>query len=120
MQPEFEVALGQSLVGVADRLPRAAVPDHHRPAAIFALGDHAFELAIFERVILSHHRKPLLRRVQARALGYGPALQHTIMLEPEIEMGAARCVLLDDEAVARFSLAFGSRLWSLLKSRLAR
>ena len=110
VQPEFEVAFGKTLVGVVERLPRAFVPDHHRAAAIFAFGDHAFEPAIFERVVLSHHRQPLLRRVEARTFGDGPALQHAVMLEPEIEMGAAGGVLLDDEAVAFGFAAFRSGL----------
>src|SRR5207247_2601660 len=60
VQPEFEVALGKAFVGVTDRLPGAAVPDHHRAAAIFAFGNDALEAAIFERVVLGPHRKPLL------------------------------------------------------------
>ncbi len=120
MQPEFEIALGQAFVGVADRLPSALVPDHHRAAAIFAFGDDAFEAAIFERVVLGHDGEPLLCRVEARALGHGPALQHAVMLEPEIEMGAPRRVLLDDEAVAACGCALVPGSGVLLKSRLAR
>src|SRR6478672_394282 len=119
MQPEFKVALGQPLVGVADGLPAAAVPDHHGAAAIFALWDHPFELAIFERVILGHHSKALLCGVQARALGDGPALQHAVMLEPEIEMSSARGVLLDDEAVPGLALALGRRLRRLAEVSLS-
>ena len=113
MQPEFKIALGKSFVGVADWLPGAAVPDHHRPAAIFAFGNHALEAAIFERMVLGHHGKPFLTGVEARALGHGPALQHSVMLQPEIEMRARCCVLLDDETVALGFPALGPRLGRL-------
>ena len=118
VQAKFEIALGETLVGVADRLPGAFVPDHHRAAAIFAFGDHPFEAAIFERMVLGHHRQTLLRRVEARAARDGPALQHAVMLEPEIEMGAPRRMLLDDEAVALGLAALRSRLGRLAEVAL--
>ena len=57
---EFEMALREALVRIADRLPTAAIPDDHRAAAILALRDRAFEIAVFERVILDMHRQTLL------------------------------------------------------------
>src|SRR5439155_1286968 len=59
VQPHLEVALGECLVHVgALGLPRAAVPDHHRAAAVLALGDHALEVVVVHRVRLGHHREP--------------------------------------------------------------
>ncbi len=43
------------------------------------------------------HRHPLLRRVEARALRHGPALQRAVELEPEVVVQRARRVLLDHE-----------------------
>ena len=100
VQPEFEIALGQALVRIAERLPGAAVPDHHRACAILASGDHALEFAVFQRMVLGHHREPLLRRVEARATCHRPALQYPVMLEPEVEMRAARRMFLNDETIA--------------------
>jgi len=110
VEPEFEIAFCQAFIRVADRLPGAAVPDHHRTAAIFAFGDDAFEAAIFEWMIFGHDGKPLLGRIETRAFGHRPALQDPIMLEPEIVMRARCCVLLDDEAVALGFSALGTRL----------
>src|SRR5262249_53893817 len=118
VQPEFEIALGQPPVRVADRLPGAAVPDHHRAAAIFTFGDDALELAVFERMVLGHPREALLRRVKARTSGDGPALQHAVMLKPEIKMGAPCRVLLDHEAVAHHSLALWRRFRGLAEVAL--
>src|SRR3546814_10582581 len=84
---------------IAEGAPRAAIPEHHRAAAILALRDDAFEIAIAERVVLGMDREAPVRRVQARALGHGPALQHAVELEAEVVVQPACGVLLDDEAV---------------------
>src|SRR5262249_32981500 len=110
MQSEFEVAFGEAFVRIADRLPDAAVPDHHRTCAIFAFGNDPLEAAIFERMVLGHDRKSLLARVQTGAFGHSPAFEHALMLATKIEMGARCRVLLDDEAVAFGLSAFRPRL----------
>ena len=57
---EFEMALGEALVRVADRRPCPPVPDDDGAAAIFALGDRALEVGVFERMVLDCDREPLL------------------------------------------------------------
>ena len=52
VEDELELALLQRRVGVADRLPGALVPEHHGAAAILALRDRAFEVAVVERMVL--------------------------------------------------------------------
>src|SRR3546814_8669412 len=59
-------------------------------------------------------REAPVRRVQARALGHGPALQHAVELEAEVVVQPACGVLLDDEAVT----AAGGRAFAA--GRLAR
>ena len=95
---ELEMALGIALVRIADRLPAAAIPDDHRAAAILALRDRAFEVAIFEGVILDMDRQTLLARHQARPARHRPALQHAVHLEPQIVVQAPGGVLLDDDS----------------------
>src|SRR5262249_35611476 len=102
----------------ANRLPRAAGPDHYRATSIFALGDYALELAVLERMVLCHNRETLLCRIQARALGHGPALAHAVMLTAEIEMGAARRMRPDTGAVARLFVPLRRRLRSLAEIAL--
>ncbi len=80
--------------------PGPQVPQHHRSAAIFALGDDPLEIAIVERMILGTHGEAVFARVQARPLGHGPAFQHPVELEPEVPVQPGRLVLLHDEAVA--------------------
>ena len=41
----------------AVQLPRAAVPHDHVAAAVLAARDHAFELGVFDRVVLDVHRE---------------------------------------------------------------
>ena len=85
-------------------LPGAAIPQHHRAAAILALRNRALERAVVERMILDMHRQPLVGGIEAWPLRAGPAQQHTVILQPEIVMLVARVVLLDQ--IAQFAFAF--------------
>src|SRR5262245_40794264 len=81
-------------------MPPAAIPDHDGAAPIFSLRDGAFELVVFDRMIFHLDGQPLLAGYEARTAGHRPALHHTVELEPQIVMQAARSVLLDDELIA--------------------
>ena len=98
---EMQVALVDILPALAwHRGPGAAVPQHHRPPAVFALGDRAFELGISERMVLGPYREALDRRIGRRTFGHRPAFEHAVRLDPEVPVQPRRIVLLDDEAVA--------------------
>src|ERR1700746_2061200 len=97
---EVEFSLGEPLVRIALRRPRAAIPDQHGAAAVLALRDGAFEVLIVDRMIFHFHREALLAGHEARSLGDGPALEHAVEFEAEVVMQAARRVLLDHEGVA--------------------
>src|SRR5215471_11209731 len=61
------VAFAQSLLAAAIlRLVRAAVPQHHRSAAVLPLGNRALEAVVLHRVIFDLHGESLHRRVIAR------------------------------------------------------
>src|ERR1700744_5664867 len=47
---EFEMALGIAFVRIAFRDPTAAVPDHDRAAAIFAVGNSALKRIVVDRM----------------------------------------------------------------------
>ena len=68
---------------VADRLPRAAIPQHHRAAAVLAGRDDALEIAVIERMIFDLRGEPLVLRVKARPLRDCPALQDAVAFEAE-------------------------------------
>src|SRR5690349_9130677 len=76
----------------------AGVPHDHLAGAVLALGDHALEVAVGERVVFGRHGEPLLARVERRPLRYRPRLEHAVGLEPEVVVQARRRVLLDHEA----------------------
>src|SRR5690606_24170368 len=97
VQREVELALREALVGIGLGHPVAAVPDDDGARAVLALGNHAFERRVLERMILGLHREPALARIEARPLRHGPALQHAVVLEPEVIVEPPRVVLLDDE-----------------------
>src|SRR5436190_13496453 len=73
VQLEGELAVLERRIDIVMRLPGAAVPQHHRAAAIFALGDRAFERTILDRMVLYVHGQPLVVRIFAWAFGHRPA-----------------------------------------------
>src|SRR3546814_2663565 len=72
VQLEVEMPLGVALLGVAPllgvtkRRPAAAVPQHHRAAAVLTLRNGPFERAVFQRVVLDAAGEALLAGHQAR------------------------------------------------------
>ena len=57
----------------------------------------AFEIVVFDRMILNLDRKPLLAGNETRAAGHRPALHYPVEFEPQIVMEPPRRMLLDDE-----------------------
>ena len=98
MKVPFLDGLGRVLAGLGD--PAPAIPQHHRPAAIFARGDGALEVGIIERMILGAHRKPLVGGVNRGAARDRPALEYAVHFEAEVPVQPAGVMLLDDETVA--------------------
>ena len=105
---ECEVTLGQAFMRIGFGLPMAAIPDHHRPAAIFPLRYRAFEFVIGDRVILDLNGQPLFAWHEAWSSRHSPAFHHSIKFEPQIVVESPGGMLLYDESVAAFSdhLAF--------------
>ncbi len=99
-EPELELALLEARARVAHRLPTAGVPEHHRAAAVLALGDGALEVAVLDGVVLDVHGEPPDLGVEARPLGHGPADEDAVEFEPQVVVQAARGVLLDAEQAA--------------------
>ena len=98
---ELQLALVQRRVDIGRlilRHPEAAVPQHDRAAAIFALRDRAFEVAIVEGMILDLDGQALVARVAGRPLGDGPGLEDTLVLEAKVVVQLARRMLLDHKA----------------------
>src|SRR5688500_14784179 len=110
LEPEIEMALLVAALRIAFRLPGAAVPDHHGPAAVFTLGNRALEFVVFDRVILHMHREPLLAGNEARAAGHRPALHHAVKFKPQIVMQPGRGMLLNDESIAPAFSGLAARL----------
>jgi hypothetical protein len=96
VQTELQLAGAIARSGIADGLPRAAVPQHHRAAAVLAGRNDALEAAVLDRVILDVDGEAFRPGLDARALGDGPAFQRAVEFQPEIEVEPARCVLLHD------------------------
>ena len=97
---EVEMALLQAPVRIADRRPRPLVPYDDRAAAVFALGDRALEIGVFQRMVFDSDGKALFARNEARATCYRPALQHAVESQPEIVVQPGRVMLLHDKEIA--------------------
>ena len=116
VQLEVEMALLHGLVRVFVRRPGALVPDHHRAAAILALGDDALELVVFDRMIFDVDGEPLVAGHEARPARHRPAHHHAIEFKPQIVMQPRGVVLLDDVAAllaAGLPASLAARLGSL-------
>src|SRR5262249_21643866 len=110
VENEIEIALAQALVRVAFRLPAPAIPDQHRAAAVFPLGNGAFELVVLDRMVLHLDGGAFVARKETGPAGHGPALHHPVELEAQVVVEPARRVLLHDELVARAPGARAARL----------
>src|SRR3984957_18042903 len=97
---ELEMALLQALVRIPERRPRPIVPHNDRAAAVFALGDCAFEIGVFDRMVLDRDGEALLPGVQARTASHSPAFEDTGQREAEVVMQSGRVMLLHDENIA--------------------
>src|SRR5690606_14528605 len=95
---ETQLALLECPLRVVLRgLPGAAVPQHHRAAAVLSLRDRAFELGVRQRMILGADGEPLLPGNRARPAGHRPAPKDPAPFEPQVVMQAARIVHLHEE-----------------------
>ena len=77
-------------------------------------GDHAFEIAVIERMIFDLDGQALDPGVEARAFRHRPALEHAIHLQAKIVMEPPCGVFLHDEAERM------SRLFAPAAARLRR
>ena len=91
---------GPRILGLR-RAVAPAVPDDDGAGTVVARRDHALEVGVLERVILDVDGEALVLGPDRGTLGHGPALQHAVHLEAEVEVQAPGGVLLDDEEPAR-------------------
>ncbi|MCY1516203.1 hypothetical protein D9M68_508230 [compost metagenome] len=96
-QVEHQLAGCHARTRVADRRPRAAVPDNDRAGTVLFRWNLAFEIRIVERMVFDMDGHALFGRVVAGPLGHGPAQQHAVQFEPEIVVQAPRPMLLHHE-----------------------
>ncbi len=97
------LAVMKPVLGAFVRAVDPAIPDDHLSGAVLAGRNHAFERCIVERMVLRLRREALFARIERRAFGHGPRLEHAIALETKVVMHAARSVLLDDEEERTFA-----------------
>src|SRR4029079_5650671 len=113
MQLEIEMAFLHPLVRIVLRRPAAAVPDHHGAAAVLVLRDGAFELIVFERMVLDVDGETLVARNEARAPRHRPAQPHAVEFEAKIVVQPSRVVLLYDVAEALLAAGLAARFGGL-------
>ena len=99
VQAELQIAARELLFDrrIAEQFPRAAIPEHDAARAVIAGGNVAFELAVFERMILHFRGQVFGERLERRAFGNGPGNQHAADLQAEIVMQARGIVPLHVE-----------------------
>ena len=90
---ELELALAQLRLGrrsAPSRQPVAAIPQLHGAAAVLALWNRAFEVAVVERMVLDLHREPLVVRIERRPARDGPRLEDAVELQAQVVVQARR------------------------------
>src|SRR3954447_12265507 len=92
VEREIEVAFGESAVRIGFGRPRPAVPHDHGAAAIFALGYDAFPFEVVHRMVVGLDGEALLAGHETRTACHGPALEHPVELEAQVEMKPAGIV----------------------------
>ena len=80
--------------------PGALVPDHDGAATVLALGNDAFEAAVFEGMVFDLDGEAAVVRVVAGAFGDGPTFEDASPAETEVVVEVRGFVLLDDEGKA--------------------
>ena len=103
VQVDVDFALADRVGGVAGRIDDvvdAAIPYDDRARAVVAGRNHAFEVAVLERMILDGDGEMLIGGIHRGAFRDGPRAQDAFHLESKIVVEAARGVLLDDEGAA--------------------
>ena len=75
----------------------APIPQDDGARAVVVRGDVALEVAVLQRMIFGQDGEALLVGVERGALGDSPGSQHSLHLEPEVEVESPGRVLLDDE-----------------------
>ncbi len=120
IEAEVEVAFVQVFSALAcDGRPRAAIPQHYRAPAVFALGNRALELGVVHGVVFGLDRKAFVCGVEAGAARDRPAFQHSVDLDTKIPVQPGGVMLLDDEQVAVLArLATAGRLGGALEIAL--
>ena len=101
MELELQASLLQARLGVAHRVPGAAVPEHHGAPAILTLGDNAFKAAILHGMILDLHCQSLNRGVQVRPFGHCPTFEDPVEFQTKIVVQTRGVMLLHDKGKLR-------------------
>ena len=99
VERELEFAFRELRLGgfIAFWRPVPAIPQLHRPAAVLAFRNRAFEVAVVERVVLHLDRQALVCRIERRTARYRPGLEDAIMLQAEVVVQPRGGMLLDHE-----------------------
>ena len=113
---ECKVSLGQAFVRIGFGLPMAAIPDHHRSAAIFTRRYRAFEFIVGDRMILDLDSQPFFVWHEARSSRHRPTFHHAVKFEPQVVVKSRGRMFLYDERVAAFSDYLAFRLGGYAES----
>ena len=96
-QAKLEFASFESLDWIDFGLPSAMIPPADGAGAVFALGDFAFEVGVFERMVFDFDREASFAWLGAGSFRNGPALQDAFELEAEIVVIVRGEMMLNDE-----------------------
>ena len=94
---EFQIAFLQPFLNVPMRLPCAAIPKHHRAAAVLSLRNDSFKVSVLQRMVFHLHGEALVSRKVTRPLGHSPALEDSTPAQAKVVMQSGRRMFLNHE-----------------------
>src|SRR6266704_1041324 len=82
----------------AFREPVTSIPEQHRAATVFTLGNRALEVTVVERMIFDLDGEPLVCGIEGGTPGNRPRLEYPIEIKSKVVVQPPGGMLLNDKA----------------------
>ena len=91
-QFKIDLALIKPATRMALWRPGSRIPQDHAAGSVLPFGNFALENPILKRMIVNLYGEPVRTDFSRWLFGHGPALEHAVMLEPEVIVKPRRVV----------------------------
>jgi len=92
---ELQAPAHEARARIFERSPAATVPEQHGTSAVLPRRNETFKVCIVDRMVFHLNGEALLRGIETRTLGHGPAFQGSILLQTKVIVQTTRRMLLN-------------------------